>query len=70
MSSWQTVYRSTVPHQAEIVKDVLINEGIAAVVMNLQDNAYKLGQIEVKVNPDGVMRALKIIEDKISFNYE
>ncbi|HEY9117270.1 MAG TPA: hypothetical protein VIN11_05555 [Roseivirga sp.] len=70
MSNWQTVYRTTVPHQAEIVKDVLLNEGLIAVVMNLQDQSYKMGQLEVKVNPDGVMRALKIIEEKISFNHE
>lgn len=70
MSSWQTVYVTSVPHQAEIVKDVLNNEGLAAIVFNLQDHSYKIGQLEVKVNPDSVMRALKIIDEKISFNHE
>ncbi|WP_420388128.1 hypothetical protein [Roseivirga sp.] len=70
MSSWQTVYRTTIPHQAEIVKDVLNNEGFAAIVLNLQDHAYKFGQLEVKVNPDSVIRALKIINEQISFNNE
>ncbi|NVK86022.1 MAG: hypothetical protein HWE21_16965 [Cytophagia bacterium] len=70
MSSWQTVYVTSVPHQAEIVKDVLNNAGLAAIVFNLQDHSYKIGQLEVKVNPDSVMRALKIIDEQISFNHE
>lgn len=70
MSNWQTVYRTGVPHQAEIVKDLLMNEGIMALVLNLQDHSYKIGQLEVKVNPDSVIRALKIINEQISFNHE
>ena len=70
MSSWQTVYVTSIPHQAEIVKDVLINEGLAAIVFNLQDHSYKFGQLEVKVNPDSIMRALKIINEQISFDHE
>ncbi|MBO3699358.1 DUF2007 domain-containing protein [Roseivirga sp. E12] len=70
MSSWQTVYQSANPHQTEIVKDVLINAGLKAIVFNKQDHAYKFGNIEVKVDPDSVMRAIKIIEEEINFNHE
>lgn len=70
MSSWQTVYESANPHQAEIVKDVLINAGLQAVVFNKQDYAYKFGSLTVMVNPDSVMPALKIIEEEINFDHE
>lgn len=70
MSNWQTVYRTSIPHQAEIVKDLLINEGLIAIVLNLQDHSYKIGQLEVKVNPDSVIRALKVINEQISFDHE
>ncbi len=70
MSNWQTVFKTTIPHQAEIVKDVLINKGVTAIVFNLQDHAYKFGGLEVRVNPDGVIKALKIIEEEIKFGDE
>lgn len=70
MSNWQTVFNTTIPHQAEIVKDVLTNQGVSAVVINLQDHAYKFGRVEVRVNPDGVIKALKIIEEEIKFGDE
>ncbi len=70
MSNWQTVFESKVPHQAEIVKDILTNAGLQAIVINKQDYAYKFGALEVKVNPDSVMRALKIIEEDIHFDNE
>ena len=70
MSNWQTVYRTTLPHQAEIVKGVLTNEGLSAIVLNLQDHAYKFGRVEVKVEADHVLRALKIIEEEIRFGNE
>jgi len=70
LSSWQTVYKSTNPHQTEIVKDVLLNAGLKAIVFNKQDHAYKFGNIEVKVDPDSVIRAIKIIEEEINFNHE
>ena len=54
----------------EIVKDVLVNAGLQAVVFNKQDYAYKFGSLRVMVNPDSVMPALKIIEEEINFEHE
>ena len=70
MSSWQTVYQRASPHKTEIVKDVLINAGLNAIVFNKQDHAYKFGSIDVMVDPDSVMRAIKIIEEEIKFDHE
>ena len=63
MSSWQAIYKTTQEHQAQIVKDVLENSGINAIIFNMQDQAHKFGDIEVRVNPDSVIRAIRLIQE-------
>lgn len=70
MSSWQTVFQSKDAHRAEIVKDILISNGMEAVVLNLKDSAYHLGSLDVRVKPDYVLRAIKLIEEEIKFGNE
>jgi hypothetical protein len=70
VGSWQTVYKSENEHQALIVKDVLENAGYNAVVVNLKDHAYKIGMLEVRVAPDSVISAIKLIDDQIKFGHE
>ena len=67
MSNWQTVFKTTVQHQAEIVKAVLQDLDIQAVIVNKKDSSYLFGQIEVKVESENVMQSLKVIEDDINF---
>jgi hypothetical protein len=57
-------------HRAEMVKDILANEQIQAMVVNLKDSAYQLGRLEVRVSPDSVMKAIKIIKEDIKFDNE
>ncbi|MCO6359786.1 hypothetical protein BXY85_2277 [Roseivirga pacifica] len=70
MSSWQTVYKSDSELQVQIVKDVLENAGYNAVVINLKDHAYKIGMLEVRVSPDAVIPAIKLINEEIKFGHE
>lgn len=70
MSSWQTVFQSKDAHRAEIVKDILKEHGLEAVVLNLKDSAYHLGSLDVRVKPDSVLRAIKLIEEEIKFGNE
>ena len=70
MSNWQTVYTSSNPHRAEIVKDILTNAQIAATVINLKDSSYQLGRLEVRVSPDAILKAIKIISEEIKFDNE
>jgi len=68
VSKWSKVYESKEPYRAEIVKDILDQKGINAVVMNKKDSAYYIfGQLEVHVEAKSVLNALKIIEDDIKF---
>lgn len=70
MSSWQTVFQTAILHRAEIVKDILLEHGLNAVVVNLKDSAYQIGVLEVRVNPDAVIRAIKLIDEEIKFGNE
>ncbi len=68
MSKWSKVYESKMPYRAEIVKDILDQKGINAIIMDKKDSAYDIfGQLEVHVNVESVLNALKIIENDIKF---
>ena len=56
MSNWQSVFTTDQVYQADIVKGVLADRGIQAVVVNKQDTAYKFGHIEVNVGRDSVLK--------------
>ena len=68
MSNWQTVFKTTIAHQAEIVKSVLQDLDIQAVIVNKKDSSYLFGQIELKVESENVIRSLKVIEEEINFD--
>lgn len=67
MSQWQTIFKTKQAYQAEIVKSMLIDRDIPAVVVNKQDSAYHLGYYEVTVAQEDVLNAMQIIENDISF---
>lgn len=68
MSNWQRIYESSTPIRAEIVKGVLEEKGITAVIVNKKDPVYRIhGNIEVMVLAEEAQRALKIVENEISF---
>ena len=68
MSKWSKVYESKKPYRSEIVKDILEQNGIKAIVMDRKDSAYDIfGQLEVHVKAEEVLTALRIIEDDIKF---
>jgi predicted glycosyltransferase len=68
MKDWCRVYDTELEHRAEIVKSILIENQIMAVVVNKSDSMYKVFEkYELHVAPENVLKALKIIEDDISF---
>lgn len=68
MSKWSKVFESKKPYRTEIVKDILERKDIKAIILNRKDSAYDIfGQLEVHVEADKVLTALKIIEDDIKF---
>lgn len=68
MSKWSKIYETKMPYRAEIVKDILEQNGIGAIIMNKKDSAYDIfGQLEVHVKAEAVLTALKIVENDIEF---
>lgn len=69
MKDWSVVYKTQMSSRAEIVKSVLAERGIGAVIINKRDSALHLshGQLEILVPCDVVLRAVKIVNDEIAF---
>ena len=70
MKDWSVVYKTPTLARAEIVKGVLIERGLKAVIVNKKDSTLHLshGQIEVQVPKSQVLEAMKIYNDEITFN--
>ena len=62
MENWTCVYFTNEAHKAEIVKDLLINENIEAVVMNKKDSSYLLGEVELYVPSEDENLAIELIK--------
>ena len=62
--NWETIYSTNQLYIAELAKQMLHDNGIEAVVVNKRDSTYNtFGDIEVYVNRDNVIRALKLIKE-------
>ncbi|MFC2090333.1 DUF2007 domain-containing protein [Bacteroidota bacterium] len=60
------VFTTNNPVEAELIKQHLMNNNIAAFVLNKKDSSYGFGEIEIHVDRDDVIRSKKIIEDYFS----
>ncbi|NJN24523.1 MAG: DUF2007 domain-containing protein [Cyclobacteriaceae bacterium] len=69
MKDWTVVYKTPISSRAEIVKSVLYESGIDAVIINKKDSSIHIshGLLEVMVQRERVLEALKIVNDEISF---
>lgn len=68
MSSWEKIFSDENLVRINIVKDILSEKGINAIVINKKDSSYNaFGQHEIHVIREEVLRALKIISDEIKF---
>ena len=64
MENWVSVFTTTEELEAGIVKDLLDEAGIPAVILNQKDSSYKtFGDINVMVNKENQEEAKKAIND-------
>lgn len=61
-NDWQLVYSAKSAIDAEMVRGMLENVGIEAVVMNKQDSSYLFGDVEVYVSKEQAEKAADIIK--------
>lgn len=69
MKDWNVVYKTPIISRAEIVKGVLNGRDIEAVIVNKKDSTlhFSHGLVEVLVPNDKVLKAVKIVNDEITF---
>ena len=68
MENWIKVFESEVQIRAEIVKGVLEENQINAVVLNKKETVYHVfGTYEVLVQREDLLLATNIIQNEISF---
>jgi hypothetical protein len=68
MDNWQPVFKDSSPVRTEIVKAILEENDIPAVVLNKQETVYKLhGAYEVLVPKNEFLRAINIVKNEITF---
>ncbi|MEI6766539.1 MAG: DUF2007 domain-containing protein [Bacteroidota bacterium] len=60
---WSRIYSTADPVKIEILKSMLEEENIQAVVINKQDSSYLFGESEVYVSSDDALAALQIIRN-------
>jgi len=62
-SNWEVLYVTRHPYKAEILKGVLEENEIQAVIINKQDSAYVvIGEIEVYVKRNDLVKAIQILK--------
>jgi hypothetical protein len=59
---WEMIFRCPAPYKAEILRSLLEEENIPAVVVNKKDSSYLFGEMEVYVKRDDILRAKQIVE--------
>ena len=67
MSNWQVVFKSEREYRIQIVKNILENKNINLVVINKKISGYDIGDYEILVSPENVIKSLKIIKENIRF---
>ena len=62
MENWTCVFVTNNAHKADMVKELLVNENIEAVVMNKKDSSYLFGDVELYVPPEDENMAIELIK--------
>lgn len=64
--NWQKIYATNSLPQAEIVRSLLQNFGIQAVIINKRESVYNLfGEAEVHVPREHVIRAIQLLKHEL-----
>lgn len=60
-SNWVKVYSTNTEYKAEIMKALLEEEDIQAILINKKDSSYHFGEIELYVHHEHIIKANRII---------
>lgn len=63
MEGWTLVYRGSKIHEVNFIKGLLEQNNITSVIVNKQDSAYMIGDIELYVTVEDAFNANQIINN-------
>lgn len=58
---WVKIYTSHDFFKSEIVRQVLTDNELSAILINKQGFPYRIGEVEVYIHPDNFQHAIEII---------
>jgi len=67
MKSWQKIYATEESVRAHLVKGILEAKELRPVLINKKDSVYQIGNYEIYVLPENVLKAIKTITDETGF---
>jgi len=59
--NWVKIFSTSESYKAEILKGLLLENNIEAVIINKKDSAYLFGELELYVRVDDVLKAKRIL---------
>ena len=60
-AGWIKIYTSADFFKSELVRQVLIDHEIEAILINKQGFPYRIGEVEIYIHKDSFQKALEII---------
>ncbi len=61
-NDWTLAYSGSNEFKLEILKDMLENEGIQAVIISKKDSSFLYGPVELYVHKDNLIKAKQLIK--------
>lgn len=62
MNNWTPIFVTSQLYRAEIIKGMLCDNGIEAIIMNQKDSSFEIGDVTVMVNNEEKEKAAEIIK--------
>lgn len=63
MKDWVCVYTFNREYQSQLALEMLADNDIEATLLNKRDSVYQIGDIELYVHPDQVVRAKMLLNE-------
>jgi hypothetical protein len=63
MNDWVCVYTFNREYQSRLALEMLLDNDIEAALMNKKDSLYQIGDIELYVHPEQVIRAKILLNE-------
>lgn len=62
MNDWTAIFETDQFYRAELIKSILCDNHIEAVILNQKDSSYKFGTIKVMVPQQEVQKAVDLLK--------